>query len=205
MWVRLINTSHQSVSSDVSQWPLGCYNMHVELMFLITPVKSIWVWTDLLLTQYTRETPTLHCCKGSVTWWHTAVLLYRRLPAAGPRWRTRSFSARQSLSGWRREGAGWWLWGQCRDRSPLSQNQEGTEYLWRGWGSWGRGRSQACVSLAGAPLSSRKTDWGCTEKNRYIENGQAEQWREWFRSTTTEKEERMWCDREKVDISVETE
>lgn len=32
--------------------------MHVELMFLITPVKSV-----LLLTQYTREAPTLHSCK----------------------------------------------------------------------------------------------------------------------------------------------
>ncbi len=29
-------------------------------MFLITPVKSNWVWTVLLLTQYTREAPTRH-------------------------------------------------------------------------------------------------------------------------------------------------
>lgn len=118
--------------------------------------------------------PNILYKQDSATWWHTAVLLYRRLPAAGPQWRTRSFSARQSLSGWRREGAGWLLWGQSLDHSPLSQYQEGTECLWRGWGSWGRGRSQACVSLTGAPLSSRETDEGCTEKNRYIENGQAE-------------------------------
>lgn len=160
--------------------------MHVELMF---PVKSIW-----------SRQPCLPLCSGCVTSWHTEVLLYRKLPVAGSLWRTHSFSARQSLNGWRREGAGWWLWGQSRDHSPLSQNQKGTGCLWRGWGSWGRGRSQTCISLAGAPLSSRETDEGCTEKNRYIENGQGKSNE---KSWQKHRKQESGCDESKVDTNLE--
>lgn len=59
----------------------------------------------------------------------------------------------------------WQLWGQSCYHSPLCQHQGGT-----GWGNWGRGRSQACVSLAGSPLFSRDTDEVHTKKNRDTEN-----------------------------------